>query len=153
MVNTPAQTPMELAIKQAELAGQAGEVPVGAVVVHKGSVIAAAGNRTLTDIDPTAHAEIVALRQAAHFLGSHRLSECDLHVTLEPCAMCAGAISHARIRRLYYGARDEKGGAVHSGVRFFDQASCLHKPEIYDGIHGRHSARMLSAFFASKRKG
>ena len=113
---------MDLALKAAEKAGKSGEVPIGCVIVRDDEVIAAAGNRTLTDRDPTAHAEVLAIRQAAEKLGTERLADCDLYVTLEPCTMCAGAISFARIRRLYYGAADPKGGAVESGVRFFGAA-------------------------------
>src|ERR1700704_3329537 len=115
---------MDLALKAAENAGKSGEVPIGCVVVLNGEVIAAVGNRTLTDRDPTAHAEILAIRLAAEVIGSERLVDCDLYVTLEPCTMCAGAISLARIRRLYYGASDPKGGAVESGVRFFGSPAC-----------------------------
>ena len=110
---------MELALDEARAAGEAGEVPVGCVIVHDGAVVARAGNRTLTEADPTAHAEMVAIREAARLLGSERLTACDLYVTLEPCAMCAGAVSFARVRRLYYGAADPKGGAVDNGVKFF----------------------------------
>jgi len=120
---------MDLALKAAETAGKSGEVPIGCVIVLNNRVIATAGNRTLTDRDPTAHAEILAIRQATAVVGSERLPDCDLYVTLEPCTMCAGAVSLARIRRLYYGAADPKGGAVDSGVRFFAQATCHHAPE------------------------
>src|SRR5215468_4905413 len=125
---------MELALEEARAAGRRGEVPVGCVVVHKGSVVARAGNRTLADHDPTAHAELVAIRAAGAALGSERLVDCDLYVTLEPCAMCAGAIGFARIRRLYYGASDPKGGGVEQGARIFDQKTCHHRPEVYSGI-------------------
>ena len=114
-------------------------------------MIARGANRTLRDADPTAHAEIVALRAAAAALGTPRLSDCDLYVTLEPCPMCAGAISHARIARLYFGADDQKGGAVISGVRLFAQPSCHHAPQVYDGIGAERAARMLRAFFAARR--
>ena len=124
---------------------------VGCVIVRDGAVIAAAHNRTLTDRDPTAHAEIIAIRVAARQLGSERLVDCDLHVTLEPCAMCAAAISFARIRRLYYGAPDPKGGAVDSGVRFFASPTCHHRPEVYGGISGAASATMLRGFFEDRR--
>jgi len=130
---------MDQALEVAVAAMRAGEVPVGAVVVHDGVIVARAGNRTLTDKDPTAHAEILALRAAAKTLGQDRLSDCDLYVTLEPCTMCAGAISFARIRRLYYGATDPKGGAVESGVRFFASPTCHHVPEIYGGIQEARS--------------
>jgi tRNA(adenine34) deaminase len=142
---------MDLALAQACAAAQAGEVPVGCVVVREGMVIAAARNRTLSDRDPTAHAEMLAIRQAAMLLGSERLTDCDLYVSLEPCAMCAAAISFARIRRLYYGAADPKGGAVESGVRFFSAATCHHKPEIYGGIGEREAAALLKDFFAARR--
>ncbi|CAN5338590.1 nucleoside deaminase [soil metagenome] len=142
---------MDLALKAAESAAKAGEVPVGAVIVHDGEVIASAGNRTLTDHDPTAHAEIVAIRAAAQRLGSERLTDCDLYVTLEPCTMCAGAISFARIRRLYFGASDPKGGAVESGVRFFETPTCHHAPEIYSALGERESAALLRGFFKARR--
>jgi tRNA(adenine34) deaminase len=131
---------MELALAEAEAAGERGEVPVGCVIVQGGAVIARAGNRTLADRDPTAHAEMLAL-----------LTGCDLYVTLEPCAMCAAAISFARVRRLYYGAADPKGGAVESGVRFFTQPTCLHRPEIYGGIGEARAAALLKEFFAARR--
>jgi tRNA(adenine34) deaminase len=142
---------MDLALKAAENAGQSGEVPIGCVVVRDGAVIASAGNRTLTDRDPTAHAEVLAIRQAADKLGTERLTDCDLYVTLEPCTMCAGAISFARIRRLYYGAADLKGGAVDSGVRFFASATCHHAPEVYSGLGESDAAAMLRGFFRERR--
>jgi tRNA(adenine34) deaminase len=142
---------MELALQEAEAAAKRGEVPVGCIIVQDGAVIARAGNRTLTDKDPTAHAELLALREAARTLGSERLNACDLYVTLEPCTMCAAAISFARIRRLYFGALDPKGGAVDSGVRFFNQSTCHHRPEIYGGIHEAKSAEILKGFFAARR--
>jgi tRNA(adenine34) deaminase len=142
---------MDLALKAAEMAGQAGEVPIGCVIVRGNEVVASAGNRTLADRDPTAHAEILAIRQAAEALGSERLLDCDLYVSLEPCTMCAGAISFARLRRLYYGAADEKGGAVESGVRFFAQATCHHVPEVYPGLGEREAAALLKAFFRERR--
>lgn len=142
---------MELALKEAEAAAKRGEVPVGCVVVRQGAVIARAGNHTITDRDPTAHAELLALREAACALGSERLTDCDLYVTLEPCTMCAAAISFARIRRLYYGALDPKGGAVDSGVRFFAQPTCHHRPEVYGGIHEAKAAALLREFFAARR--
>jgi tRNA(adenine34) deaminase len=142
---------MELALAEAEAAAKRGEVPVGCVVVQDGAVVARAGNRTLTDKDPAGHAEILALRAAARALGSERLSACDLYVTLEPCTMCAAAISFARIRRLYYGALDPKGGAVDSGVRFFSQPTCHHRPEIYGGIQEVRAAALLKDFFAAQR--
>lgn len=127
------------------------EVPVGAVIVRNGKIIGQGHNRTRIDHDPTAHAEIVAIRQATEFLGNDRLEDCDLWVTLEPCTMCAGAIAHARLRRLYYGADDPKGGAVESGVRFFDAPTCHHKPEVYAGIDGESSAKLLMEFFRGRR--
>ena len=142
---------MELALQEAEAAAIRGEVPVGCVIVQDGTVIAKTGNRTLTDRDPTAHAELLALREAANALGSERLTTCDLDVTLEPCTMCAAAISFARIRRLYFGALDPKGGAVDSGVRFFNQPTCHHRPEIYGGIHEARAAGLLKNFFAARR--
>jgi tRNA(adenine34) deaminase len=138
---------MDMALEQARAAGEAGEVPVGCVIVHDGVIIAQAGNRTLTDADPTAHAEIVAVRQAASLLGSERLSDCDLYVTLEPCAMCAGAVSFARIRRLYYGAADPKGGAVDNGVKFFTSPTCHHRPEVYGGLGGDMAPISHQSFF------
>jgi tRNA(adenine34) deaminase len=142
---------MELALAEAEAAAKRGEVPVGCVVVQNGAVVARAGNRTLTDKDPAGHAEILALREAARALGSERLSTCDLYVTLEPCTMCAAAISFARIRRLYYGAPDPKGGAVDSGVRFFSQSTCHHRPEVYGGMAEARAAALLKDFFAARR--
>ena len=142
---------MDLALKAAESAAISGEVPIGCVVVRDNAVIATAANRTLTDRDPTAHAEILALRQAAQVIGSARLVDCDLYVTLEPCTMCAGAISFARIRRLYYGAADPKGGAVESGVRFFAAPTCHHAPEVYSAVGEQQAAEMLKAFFKARR--
>jgi tRNA(adenine34) deaminase len=142
---------MEIAFAEAELAVAAGEVPIGVVVVRDGEVVARAYNRTLTDKDPTAHAEMLVLRAAATAVGNERLAGCDLYVTLEPCTMCAAAISLARIRRLYYGAADPKGGAVESGVRFFAAATCHHRPEIYSGIGEERAAQLLKTFFASRR--
>ncbi len=142
---------MDLALKAAEAAGQAGEVPIGCVIVRDGEVIASAGNRTLTDKDPTAHAEVLAIRQATAKLGSERLVDCDLYVTLEPCTMCAGAISFARIRRLYYGAADPKGGGVESGVRFFASPACHHAPEVYSAVGETESAKILRDFFRARR--
>jgi tRNA(adenine34) deaminase len=142
---------MGIAIEEAKAAAAAGEVPVGALVVRGGEVLARAGNRTLRDRDVTAHAEVVAIRAAAAQLGSERLIDCDLYVTLEPCTMCAAAISFARIRRLYFGASDPKGGAVESGVRFFNAPTCHHKPEVYGGIGEGEAAAILREFFAGKR--
>jgi tRNA(adenine34) deaminase len=142
---------MDAAIAQAKDAAAAGEVPIGCVIVHAGTVIAHARNRTLADHDPTAHAEMLAIRTAAQVLGSERLIDCDLHVTLEPCAMCAAAISFARIRRLYYGAADPKGGAVESGVRFFGAPTCHHRPEVYGGIAEAEASALLKEFFRARR--
>src|SRR3954469_20944237 len=146
------QSFMDDALAEAAAAQAAEEVPVGAVVVRGGGVIARAGNRTLRDRDPTAHAEMLAIRQAAAALGSERLIDCDLYVTLEPCAMCAAAISFARIRRLYFGAPDPKGGAVEHGVTFFQSRTCHHRPEVYAGIGESEAAVLLRLFFAAKRK-
>lgn len=142
---------MELAFQEAEAAQARGEVPIGAVVVAGGAVIARAGNRTRELNDPTAHAEMLALRQAAGLLSRERLDNADLYVTLEPCTMCAAAISFARLRRLYFGATDDKGGAVVSGVRFFRQPTCHHAPDVYAGIGETRSAEMLRTFFKAKR--
>ncbi len=142
---------MALALDEARAAARLGEVPVGAVVSRDGRVIASAGNRVLADRDPTAHAEILALRAAARAIGSERLIGCDLHVTLEPCTMCAGAISLARIRRLVYGAPDPKGGAVDHGVRFFAAPTCHHAPEVYGGIGETEAGALLRRFFAARR--
>jgi tRNA(adenine34) deaminase len=142
---------MDMALDEARAAAAAGEVPVGCVIVRDGKVVAKAGNRTLRDKDPTAHAELLAIRQAAATLGSERLVECDLHVTLEPCAMCAGAMSFARIRRLYFGAADPKGGAVENGVRFFASPTCHHRPEVYGGIGESDAAALLKEFFKARR--
>jgi tRNA(adenine34) deaminase len=142
---------MDLALKQAEIAEMAGEVPIGCVIVRGGTVIAQAGNRTLTDRDPTAHAEVLAIREAARVTGSERLTDCDLYVTLEPCTMCAAAISFGRIRRLYYGATDAKGGAVDSGVRFFASPTCHHAPEIYPSVGESEAAALLTNFFKARR--
>ncbi|WP_439922881.1 nucleoside deaminase [Nitrobacter sp. JJSN] len=142
---------MDLALEAAEKAGKAGEVPIGCVIVRENEVIASAGNRTLTDHDPTAHAEVLALRAAALAIGSERLTECNLYVTLEPCTMCAAAISFARIRRLYYGASDPKGGAVDSGVRFFAAPTCHHRPEVYSSVGESEAATLLRDFFKVRR--
>ena len=138
---------MDMALTEARAAGEAGEVPVGCVVVRDGAVVARAGNRTLTERDPTAHAELVAIRAAAAVLGSERLDGCDLYVTLEPCAMCAGAVAFARIRRLYYGAADPKGGAIENGVKFFASPSCHHRPEVYGGLAEVDALALLEQFF------
>lgn len=142
---------MDQALEQARLAGQRDEVPVGAVLVVDGTIIAADGNRTRQHNDPTAHAEMLVIRQGARQLGRERLSGADLYVTLEPCAMCAAAISHARIRRLYFGAGDEKMGAVTHGPQFFGQPTCHHAPDVYDGFAGEEAASLLKGFFAGKR--
>jgi tRNA(adenine34) deaminase len=142
---------MDLALDQARAAQAAGEVPIGCVIVHEGEVIAQAGNRTLAERDPTAHCEMLAIRQAAEVLASERLVDCDLYVTLEPCTMCAAAISFARIRRLYYGAADPKGGAVENGVRFFASPTCHHRPEVYGGIGDAEASTLLKAFFRDRR--
>ena len=142
---------MDLALQEAHAAGERGEVPIGCDIVRGGDVVTRAGNRTLADRDPTAHAEIVAIRAAAAFLGTERLADSDLYVTLEPCAMCAGAIALARIRRLYYGASDSKGGAVESGVKFFASPTCHHRPEIYGGIAEEEAGALLKSFFKERR--
>ena len=142
---------MDLALQEARAAGDAGEVPIGCVVVRGNAVVAAAGNRTIVDRDPTAHAELLAIRAAAAALGTERLTDCDLYVTLEPCAMCAAAISFARIRRLYYGAPDAKGGAVEHGVAFFKSHTCHHRPEVYSGIGEAEAAALLRGFFQARR--
>jgi tRNA(adenine34) deaminase len=143
--------PMTVAFEEARAAGARGEVPVGAAIARGGALIASAGNRTIADNDPTAHAEILAIRAAGAALGSQRLGDCDLYVTLEPCAMCAGAISFARLRRLYYAASDPKGGAVEHGPRFFAQPTCHHAPDVYGGIRESEAAALLRAFFAARR--
>ena len=143
---------MDLALTEAEAARDRGEVPIGAVVTGPdGEVLAKAGNRTLELRDPTAHAELLVIREACAKLGSERLIGCDLYVTLEPCAMCATAISFARIRRLYFGAADAKGGGVEHGPRFFSQATCHHAPEIYGGLGESRAADLLKEFFAARR--
>jgi len=146
-----AHDPMSLAFAEAQAAEARGEAPIGAAIVRDGAIIARAGNRTRERADPTAHAEMIAIRAAAAAIGSERLVGCDLYVTLEPCAMCAGAISHARIRRLYYAAADPKGGAVDHGPRFFRQPTCHHAPDVYGGIREGEAAAMLKAFFAARR--
>ena len=142
---------MDMALEEARLAAKRGEVPVGAVIVHKGKIIARAGNRTLGDKDCSAHAEMLAIRAASRKLGNERLLDCDLYVTLEPCTMCAGAISFARIRRLYFAADDIKGGAVENGVRFFQGPTCHHAPEVYSGISEAEARKLLVEFFEGKR--
>lgn len=142
---------MAVALEQAKAAAERGEVPVGAVIAANGSIVAAAGNRTRELADPTAHAEILAIREACRTTGSERLIDHDLYVTLEPCAMCAAAISFARLRRLYFGALDEKGGAVVSGPRFFASATCHHAPEIYGGMRETEAGTVLKSFFRERR--
>ncbi len=143
---------MGAAFEEARAAGARGEVPIGAAIVCDGALIASAGNRTIGDHDPTAHAEMLAIRAAGARLGSQRLADCDLYITLEPCAMCAAAISFARLRRLYYGADDPKGGAVEHGPRFFARPTCHHAPEVYGGIRASDAAALLRAFFEARRE-
>ena len=145
------EDPMSVAFAQARAAQARGEAPIGAAISRGGVVLVCAGNRTRQDNDPTAHAEILAIRAAAQALGNYRLAGCDLHVTREPCAMCAGAISHARLRRLYFAAADPKGGAVEHGPRLFAQPTCLHAPEVYGGIRESEAADLLRAFFRDRR--
>jgi len=142
---------MELALREAQQAGQRGEVPIGAVLVRNREVIASAGNRTLELRDPSAHAEILVIREGCEALNSQRLPECDLYVTLEPCTMCAAAISFARIKRLYFGVEDEKGGAVNSGIRFYNQPTCHHAPEVYSGFSEQKARELLTRFFKERR--
>ncbi|MBK9431055.1 MAG: nucleoside deaminase [Sphingomonadales bacterium] len=142
---------MQAALELARQAAKAGEVPVGAIVVHDGIIIGRGANRPIGNHDPTAHAEIIALREAAATLGNDRLNGCDLWVTLEPCAMCAGAIAHARIARLYYGASDPKGGAVDHGPRLFEQSTVHHRPEVYGGICEDEAGTLLREFFERRR--
>lgn len=151
MSRWPLPEPMQLALAEARKGESAGEVPIGAVVVKHGRVIAAAHNRPRGLTDPTAHAEVLAIRAAAAALGNERLDGCELWVTLEPCPMCAGAISHARIAKLYYAAPDPKGGAVEHGARVFDQPQCLHRPEVYCGMGEGEAAELLRRFFAARR--
>jgi tRNA(adenine34) deaminase len=145
--------PMAIALDEARSAGRSGEVPVGACVVHAGQVLARAGNAMRSTHDPTAHAEMRVIREAAARLGNERLNGCDLYVTLEPCAMCAAAIGFARLRRVYYGAADPKGGAVESGPRYFNLPTCHHVPEIYGGIRATDAAELLRGFFGQRRAG
>ena len=151
MTSWPLPLPMSRALELARLGEADGEVPIGAVVTRGGEIIGEAFNRPRALHDPTAHAEILAIRAAAERLGSERIEECDLWVTLEPCPMCAGAIAHARIARLYYGASDPKGGGVEHGARVFDQPQCLHRPEVYSGIGEREAAALLREFFSQRR--
>jgi tRNA(adenine34) deaminase len=151
MTKWPLPESMAQAFAQAQAAAEAGEVPIGAVVVKDGVVLAAAHNAPRGTHDPTAHAEILAIRAAARVLGNERLEGCELWVTLEPCAMCAGAIVHARIAKVYYAAPDPKGGAVEHGARVFEQDQCLHRPEVYSGIGEAEAAELLRGFFRAKR--
>jgi len=151
MTRWPLPEPMRAALDEAQRAADEGEVPIGAVVVKDGKVIAAAHNQPRAMCDPTAHAEVLAIRAAATALGQERLEGCDLWVSLEPCAMCAGAIVHARIARVYYAASDPKGGAVEYGGRIFDQPTCLHRPEVYAGMGEAEAAEMLRGFFRERR--
>jgi tRNA(adenine34) deaminase len=142
---------MDEALALAQIAAEAGEVPVGAIIVKSGVIIGRGSNSPLAGHDPTAHAEIMAIRQATQALGNDRLTGCDLWVTLEPCAMCAGAIAHARIARLYYGASDAKGGAIEHGPKLFEQPTIHHRPEVYSGIGAEQSSALLKSFFKDKR--
>ncbi|MDD3799830.1 MAG: nucleoside deaminase [Novosphingobium sp.] len=151
MTRWPLPEPMAAALAEAETAARAGEVPVGAVVVRDGRIVARAHNAPRTLHDPTAHAEMLAIRRAAEALGDERLEGCELWVTLEPCAMCAGAIAHARIARLYYAAADPKGGAVEHGARVFEQKQCLHRPDVYSGMGETEAAELLREFFRERR--
>ena len=148
---SPRMDPMSVAFVEARAASERGEVPVGAVVVRDGIVIAAAGNRPRELRDPSAHAEMLAIRRACEAVDDERLTGCDLYVTLEPCTMCAAAIAFARIRRVYFAAHDPKGGAVENGVRFFQQPTCHHAPEVYGGIREAEAASLLRAFFEERR--
>jgi tRNA(Arg) A34 adenosine deaminase TadA len=149
--DAPDRDPWARAFAEARAAAARGEAPIGACLVKDGEILASAGNRTMEDRDPTAHAEILVIRAAARKFDDERLAGCDLYVTLEPCAMCAGAISHARLRRLYYAAEDEKGGAVDNGPRFFAQNTCHHRPDVYGGIRASESAEILREFFRARR--
>lgn len=150
---TPIQLPMKIALEEATAAAARGEVPVGAVIVDgdSGEILARAGNRVMELSDPTAHAEMLCIREAAASRNSERLTDCDLYVTLEPCPMCAQAISFARIRRLYFGAEDEKGGGVAHGPRIYGQPTCHHKPDVYGGISENEAGQMLRDFFRERR--
>ncbi len=150
-MKAPLHPAMVRAFEEAEQALERGEVPVGACVVKDGAIIASAGNRTRELNDPTAHAEVLAIRAAGQVLGSERLTGCDLHVTLEPCAMCAAAISFARIGRLYFGAGDEKMGGVEHGARFFSQPTCHHAPEVYSGLGEARARELMTGFFKDRR--
>ncbi|MFZ4763169.1 MAG: nucleoside deaminase [Alphaproteobacteria bacterium] len=142
---------MQLAVEEAAKAAAQGEVPVGAVITWQGQILAKTGNRCIRDTDPTAHAEILAIRQAARQFGQYRLPECSLFVSLEPCTMCAGAISFARLQRVFFAAWDIKGGAVDHGPRFFNHASCMHRPEVHAGLMETEAKELLQAFFQNKR--
>ncbi len=142
---------MDLALEQAKACETRGEIPVGAVIIKDNQVVSQAGNRIVELKDTTAHAETLAIRAASEILGNERLIDCDLYTTLEPCTMCAAAISYARIRRLYYGAEDVKFGGVDNGVRFYHAKSCHHRPEVYGGINEAEAANMLKAFFRARR--
>ncbi|MGL4495930.1 MAG: nucleoside deaminase [Beijerinckiaceae bacterium] len=144
-------SPWDAAFAAARAAGARGEVPIGAALVRGGVILAAEGNRTLAHHDPTAHAEVLAIRAACTAVESERLPECDLYVTLEPCPMCAAAISFARIRRLYFAASDPKGGAVENGVRFYQNPTCHHAPEVYGGIRAEEAGVLLRDFFRDRR--
>ncbi len=150
-MNTAPLSPMDEAMKAAEKAAEAGEVPVGAAIVLAGEVIAVAANAMRRNADATAHAEMRVIRAAMKKLGRERLEDCDIYVSLEPCTMCAGAISHARLRRLYFAAEDKKAGAVENGVRFFEQKSCHHRPEVISGIGESRSRNLLREFFSALR--
>ncbi|MEP0390492.1 MAG: nucleoside deaminase [Erythrobacter sp.] len=151
MTSWPIPQPMQSALNAARKAADAGEVPVGAVIVKDGEVVAVAANATRSPPDPTGHAEMRAIRMASEELGDDRLTGCDMYVTLEPCVMCAGAIAHARIARLYYGASDPKGGGVEHGARVFEQEQCMHVPEVYTGMGEEEAAELLRAFFKARR--
>ena len=151
MSHWPLPEPMRIALDEALAAQSAGEVPIGAAIVKNGTVIARAHNAPRGQCDPTAHAEVLAIREAARVLGNERLDGCELWVTLEPCAMCAGAIVHARIERVYYAASDPKGGAVEHGARLFEQEQCLHRPEVYSGMGEEPAAALLREFFRARR--
>ncbi len=142
---------MDHAIHQAEIAGARDEIPVGAVVVYEGKILSHAGNEVFSQLDPTAHAEVIAIRRACQTLGQHRLDGCDLYVTLEPCALCASAIALARIRTLYFGAYDPKGGAIDHGPRIFHQPTCHHRPQVISGIQEQRCSHLLKFFFDDKR--
>ncbi|MHA6318604.1 tRNA adenosine(34) deaminase TadA [Altererythrobacter sp. CAU 1778] len=151
MTRWPLPEAMRAALEQARAGAEAGEVPVGAVIVHRGEIVSFAHNEPRTSHDPTAHAELLAIRRAAAALGQERLEDCELFVTLEPCAMCAGAIVHARLARVTYGAGDPKGGAVEHGARVFDHPQCLHRPEVVSGVGEGEAAELLRDFFRERR--